>query len=406
MSFNFKDVKVIQTASAAAGPMAGRIMADWGADVICVDHTVRKAQAQQRQSAGLGMFGQRTISSNINYIAMINNRNKRCIAVNLSLDSGREIIYKLLKGADVLLANFRPREFEKFKLQYETLSQLNPRLIVANITGFGTKGPDKDAPGFGPVAGDSRSGLLHVLQAPGMEPVQMPLSFADYITGLSLACGIMAALYLREKTGVGQEVDASLFNTMAWVVSSDIQGTLVTKQDRHAVGRRDRGTPLTNYYRAKDDRWVYLMLTDLYWPNICKAIGRTQLEHDPRFDTPILRAQNNLALFDIIEAEMRNWTLDEWKKILNEAVLPWAPVQTLPEVINDPQARANDFFLPFEHPTYGHMELMSGPVKLSKTPETMRLPAPDSGQHTDEVLLQIGYSQKDIARLRDEGTIL
>jgi crotonobetainyl-CoA:carnitine CoA-transferase CaiB-like acyl-CoA transferase len=406
MTLSFKGVKVIQTASAAAGPMAGRMMADWGADVIIVEHTVRKAQAQQRQSAGLGMFGQRTIASNINYINMINNRNKRCVAVNLSLDSGREIIYKMLKDADVFLANFRPREFVKFKLEYETLSKINPKLVVANITGFGMKGPDKDNPGFGPVAGDSRSGFLHVLQAPGAEPVQMPMSFADYLTGLSLAFGIMAALYLREKTGVGQQVDASLFNTMAWAISSDIQGTLITKNDRHAVSRRDRGTPLTNYYQSKDDRWVYLMLTDLYWPNICKALGRPQMEHEPRFETPLLRAQNNLALFDIIESEMRKHTLDEWTKILNEAVMPWAPVQTLPEVINDAQARANDFFLPFDHPTYGHMELMSGPVKLSKTPEVMRIPAPESGQHTDEVLKQYGYSEQDIARFREEGAII
>jgi CoA:oxalate CoA-transferase len=245
-----------------------------------------------------------------------------------------------------------------------------------------------------------------VLQAPGMEPAQMPLCFADYITGALLAYGIMTALFIREKTGVGQEVDASLFNTMAWAISYDVAGTLATRQGRHASLRKERGTPLQNNYQTKDGRWLYITLTDLYWSKLCQAIGHANLEYDPRFSLPKPRSENHLALFNILDEAFRTKTLDEWDSRLTEAGIPWARLQTLTEIVNDPQARANDFFVPIDHPTYGRMEIMTSPVKLSKTPDTIRMPAPEAGQHTEEVLQEIGYCQEDIARFREHGVIL
>jgi crotonobetainyl-CoA:carnitine CoA-transferase CaiB-like acyl-CoA transferase len=404
MDFSLKGIMVIQTASAAAGPMAGRLLADWGADVIRVDHTIRRTQMAQKRAIQQNT-DRRTIVSNVNYAEENHNCNKRSITLNLSMDSGREIIYKLLEKADVLISNFRPYELEKFKLDYGTLSQLNPRIICANITGFGTKGPDRDAPAYGPM-GDARSGLAHVLQAPGMEPVQMPSSFADYLTGLSLVSGIGIALFLREQTGVGQQVDASLFKTMAWAISNDIAGSLITKQDRQAVYRKERGNATTNTYRTKGGRWLALQLSERNWPAFCQAIGKAELEHDPRFELPVSRADNYLALLNILEEVFLTKTLDEWKPYLTEAGIIWSPLQSLPEVINDPQARANDFFAPFDHPSYGHMELMTGPVTLSKTPVSIRMPRSESGEHTEEVLLKIGYTHDDIAKFREQGVIL
>jgi crotonobetainyl-CoA:carnitine CoA-transferase CaiB-like acyl-CoA transferase len=405
VAVGLEGIRIIQTASAAAGPMAGRLLADWGADVICVEHTVRKQQAAKKPDVFQQAKGGRAIASDIDYGAQNHQRNKRSIAVNLSSDSGQQIIYKLLEKADVLLANFRPRELTKFKLEYDTLSQLNPRLICAHLTGFGRKGPDREKPGYGPT-GDARSGFLDVLQAPGMEPAQMPLCFADYITGALLAYGIMTALFIREKTGVGQEVDASLFNTMAWAISYDVAGTLATRQGRHASLRKERGTPLQNNYQTKDGRWLYITLTDLYWSKLCQAIGHANLEYDPRFSLPKPRSENHLALFNILDEAFRTKTLDEWDSRLTEAGIPWARLQTLTEIVNDPQARANDFFVPIDHPTYGRMEIMTSPVKLSKTPDTIRMPAPEAGQHTEEVLQEIGYCQEDIARFREHGVIL
>ena len=407
MAFALEGIKVIQTAGAAAGPMGGRFLADWGADVICVEHTIRRAQVAQRQ-ANPQMGGVRAIMSDIDYSAQNINRNKRNMTLNLSFEDGREIIYKLLQKADVHLCNFRPRELEKFRLEYETLSQLNPRLINAHLTGYGRKGPYKDEPGLGPIAGDARAGLFHVLQAPGMEPVQLPVAFTDFITGLSFALGIMTALFVRQRTGVGQEVDVSLFNTMIWAMSSDIAATLVTGQDRQSVPQEDRGTPTVSGYQTKDGRWLFLSAGDpeQYWSGLCQAMGREDLQHDPRFESTVPRTENHRALYNILKETFLSRTLDEWKLRFSEVVFPWAPIQTLPEVINDPQARANDLFVHLDHPTYGRIEVLACPIKLSKTPATVRTPAPESGQHTEEVLLELGYTGEDIARFREQGAIL
>jgi crotonobetainyl-CoA:carnitine CoA-transferase CaiB-like acyl-CoA transferase len=401
-------IRVVQTAAAAAGPMASRFLADWGADVICVEYTARRAQLAQRR-ANPQMTGRRAIVSDIDFNSQNMNRNKRSLTLNLSTDAGREILYKLLTKSDVLLSNFRPRELEKFKLEYETLSKLNPRLICAHLTGYGRKGPDSDAPGYGPIAGDARAGLLHVLLAPGNEPAQLPVSFTDFLTGLSLALGIMTALFVRDKTGVGQEVDVSLFNTMVWAMSNDIAGTLVTGQDRQAVSRRDRANPLMNTYRTKDGRWLYLVgleTNQTYWSRFCQAINRSDLEHDPRFESPVTRmVDNQAALFDILESVFATKTLDEWRQAFAGAVFPWAPLQNLPEVVKDPQARANDFFVPLDHPIYGRMEVLASPIKLSKTPATIRTPAPESGQHTEDILGELGYSHLEIEQLKTENVI-
>lgn len=404
MALGLQGIKVIQTASAAAGPMAGRLLADWGADVICVEHTVRREQAEQKRDIFQSASGSRSIASKIDYGAQNHQRNKRSIAVNLSSTIGQQVLHKLLENADVLLANFRPRELIKFNLEYATLSKLNPRLICAHLTGFGRQGEDKDNPGYGPT-GDARSGFLDVLQIPGAEPPQMPLCFADYITGALLAYGIMTALFIRERTGVGQEVDASLFGSMVWAISYDVAGTLATGQGRHANLRKER-TPLQNFYQTKDGRWLLLSLTELYWPKLCEAIGQPELANDPRFSLPVPRAENQSTLFNILDNTFLNRTLDEWDSCLTKAAIPWAKLQTITEMVKDSQARANDFFAPLEHPQYGHMEIVASPVKLSKVPDKMMTPAPEVGQHTDEILHETGFTEDDIAKLKEQGVII
>ena len=394
-------IKVIEAASAVAGPMVGRLLGDWGADVIHIDQPSRGG-LMNSQSAGQN--GARAISANFNYVEQNVNCNKRAMALDFSQPAGREILYKLVGKADVFICNFRPRELEKFQLEYSILSKINPRLIFADLTGFGRKGPDRNEPGFGPTAGDSRSGLLHVLQEPGVPPVQMPIAYADFLTGMVLAYGIMTALLIRERTGIAQEVDASLFNSSVWVLSSDIVGTLVTGKDRQAVGRRNRGMPLTNTYETKDNRWLYLMLNrrDIYWTKFCRALGISDLENDSRFlNTAEPSKQNTDALFELLEQVFRTRTLAEWKPLLSEVGFPWAPVQTLAEVVQDPQARANNFFVPLDHPVHGHIEVEANPAKLSKTLETCKKPAPKFGEHTHEILLELGYPQENITRFKE-----
>ncbi|MFC2006492.1 CaiB/BaiF CoA transferase family protein, partial [Chloroflexota bacterium] len=349
----------------------------------------------------------KAIISDISYDEQNVNRNKRGMTLDVSQESGREVIYKVLKEADVFLSNFRPRELKKFKLEYDTLSQLNPRIICANVSGYGRKGPDKDLPAYEPTAYFARTGMFHVLQVPGMHPPHNPVGSGDNIAGLALACGIITALFMRERSGVGQEVDVSLFQAGVFALSFDIAGSLVTQQDMHQVERKDMRNALVTCYQTKDGRWMRFAVNqpDLYWSRVCQAIEREELEHDPRFASFEPRLENHVALFNILEEVFLSKTLDEWKVRLNEAGIPWAPVQNLPEVTADPQARANDFFLPLDHPTYGRIEVVANPINISKSPATIRMPAPEHNQHTEEILLEYGYTRKDIVEFKGKGVI-
>ncbi len=405
MALALEGIKVIETASVFAGPMAGRLLADWGADVIHVEHPIRGDIA--RRSTRRTVVDERIMMSDIDYAAENFNRNKRGMTLDLSQEGGREIIYKLLEKADVFLSNFRPRELQKFKLEYDTLGRLNSRLICANLSSYDRKGPDRDLPGFEDTSYFSRSGIHYVLQIPGTYPTQLPFGLGDSVAGLALAYGIMTALLVRERTGIGQEVDASLFHTGVFALCFDIAGALVTGQDRQQVERKDVANVLVTTYQTKDGRWLQLGTEQpaSYWSRFCQAIEQEDLEHDPRFASFELIIENRAALMYILDEVFLSKTLAEWKVRLSEAGLPCAPVQNLQEIIADPQARANDYFIPFEHPTYGHMEVVANPIKLSKTPETIRMPAPEFGQHTEEVLLEHGYTWEDIEQFKEQRII-
>ena len=306
-----------------------------------------------------------------------------------------------------LLANFRPRELVKFNLTYDILSELNPRLIVANLSGYGRHGPEQNLPGYEGISFFSRAGIMHTLQVPGMAPPQYPIGMGDFSTGMTLAYGIMLALFVRQRSGVGQEVDASLFNSGMYALSNDIAGSLVSGEDRDKVARQDVVNPLAGYYETQDQRWVRIGMVqpDLYWSRFCQAIDRPDVEHDTRFTTFEPRIENHDALFEILVAVFKTRTYAEWKTRLTEAGLPWGPVQNLPEIIHDAQARANDMFLPMDHPEHGRMEVVNNPIRLSKTPLVPLQPAAPLGQHTTAVLLAHGYTQEEINRFRDDVAI-
>ena len=302
MVHNLEGIKVMETASVYAGPMAGRLLADWGADVIHIEHPVRGDISRSESSKR----GGKIIQSDINYRLENYNRNKRSITLDLSLEAGRQVIYRLLEKADVYISNFRPRELKAYELEYETLSRLNPGIIHANISGYGKEGPDKDLPGYEFTSYFPRTGMLHVLQTPGAGPGFPPYGLGDNVAGMTLVCGIMTALFIRERTGVGQEVDVSLFQTGVYALSLDVAGSLVTGQDRQQVEPRDVANALVSPYRTRDDRWLYLGVSqpDPYWSRFCRAIGREDLKNDPRFATFDLKIENHVALNHVLEEVM------------------------------------------------------------------------------------------------------
>lgn len=399
MTLALEGIKIVEVAQLAAVPMAGRLLADLGADVIHVEHPV-KGDVLRVILAGQGVN-----VAGSNYVWENYNRNKRSVTVDISQEGGKEIIYRLVGKADVFLSNMRPFELEKFGLNYDSLSQLNPKLIYASLTGLGKRGSERNEPGYDQTGYWARSGVAHMIIPPGTPPDCRVGAFGDNIAGMFLAFGIMTALFARDRTGIGQEVDVSLFQTGVTQLSWDIAEALVTRRDRPRVARKDQPNALMNAYQTRDRRWLLLVILqpDRYWSALCRAIEREDLEHDPRFDSFQPRLENHTALFSILEEVFLTKTLDEWKTCL--AGIPFAPVQNLSEIIADPQARANDFFLPFDHPTYGRIEVVANPIHLSKTPPTVRTPAPEFSQHTEEVLLDYGYAWKDIERFKQQHII-
>lgn len=397
-------IRVIDAAQFGAAPSGAALLADWGAEVIHVEHPIKGDGSRGVQSAGgLGIYKQ----AKINYIWELVNRNKKGITVDLAQEQGKGIMHKLVEKSDVFLTNLRPYEIEKFNVQYDILRRLNPRLIYANLNGYGQEGPDSNGPGYDSCAFFARSGILHQLAEPGTPPVMSRPGMGDNITGLTLFAGIVLALFIRERTGIGQEVNVSLFNTGVYMLSLDIQGALLTGGAISQERRKEAANPMRNHYQTKDGRWLMLAMlqSDPYWSRFCQAIEREDLEHDSRFDSFQNRAGNNIEFIGILDKVFATKVLKEWKERLEKLGLPWAPIQTVNEVIVDPQARANGFFANFDHPTYGSLELVRNPIKLSKTPATIETLAPEFSQHTEEILLELGYTWEDIGQLKERKVI-
>jgi crotonobetainyl-CoA:carnitine CoA-transferase CaiB-like acyl-CoA transferase len=392
-------IKVVEVAQLAAVPMAGRLLADLGADVIHVEHPATGDVLRMVMAGhGLAIAGPNCVWENYS-------RNKRSVTLDVSQKSGHEILCRLVETADVFLTNMRPFETEKYTLEYTDLSRINPKLIYGSLTGTGKRGPEKDEPGYDATGYWARSGVAHAIMPPDVPPDCRVGAFGDNLAGLSLAFAIMTALFVRERTGTGQEVELSLLQAGIHQLSWFVAETLVTKYDRPYVDRTEMPNVLMNAYRTKDRRWLLLCLLqpDRYWSALCRAIDRQDLEHDPRFASHQPRLENHAELVGILDAVFATRTMEEWK--LRLAGIPCAPIQTLTEAIADPQARANELFASLHHPTHGYLEVVGPPFHLSKTPASVRSPGPEFGQHTEEVLLAHGYTWQDLERFKREGII-
>jgi crotonobetainyl-CoA:carnitine CoA-transferase CaiB-like acyl-CoA transferase len=399
-------IKVIDVSQVAAAPMAARHLADFGADVIHIEHPVH-GDSWRVYQPGIAQ-GTQGVPSKINYNWENYNRNKRSLTLDLSQDAGQKILYKMIETADVFVTNLRMFEQEKYKLEYQALKDVNPRLIYALITGYGKEGPDKNNPAYDTTAYFARSGMCHMLSNVDGSLGSYRPAFGDNVAALGLFAGIMTALFTRERTGEGQEVEMSLMHTGVYQISYDVAGALVTRRDydewrRHSI--EDIPNILEMSYKTKEGRWGRLncVQPDNYYARVCHAIGRDDLINDPRFVTFEPRLKNKVALYEILVDAFSKKTLEEWKTLM--VGIPFAPVQNLLEIIDDPQAIANNFYVTYDHPAYGKMQGVANPIKMSRTPATIRRPAPEFSQHTEEVLLEYGYTWEDISRYKDQGTI-
>lgn len=397
-------VKIVEVGGAVAMPIVGMLMADWGAEVI---HVEPPGQGDnQRHLLKQGMSGW-SKPNNINYLWEHVDRNKKSIAINLKSSGGQRVLHKLIGEADVFLNNLRPYEMEKFNLTYKRLQESNPRLIYANLTGYGTCGPERNTGGYDSVAFWARSGVMDLMHDIDIAPNISRPGYGDHITALSLLAGVMSALYIRERTGEAQEINVSLYNTAVWVLGFDISGCLITGEDAMRPQRKTMGNPLRNVYPTKDRRWIMLGMTNAqhYWPRFCEAMERPELENDPMFATYEDRAANAEELVRIIQEIFVSKTYGEWINILSGSKLVWSPVATPLEVTRDEQAMANDFFVNWDHPDYGSIKVINNPIKLSKTEARIVKKGPTLGEQTDAILRELGYGTGDIEQMRANGEI-
>ena len=404
MSGLLEGLKVIEVGHVVAVPAASAMLGDWGADVIKVEPLTGDLTRGTKRSHGADRM-LKLAGGEVNWMIQLLNRSKRSVAIDLRQDQGRKIVYQLIREADVFMSNYESGSLKKLKLDYDTLSQINPRLIYAIVTGYGTVGPDKEERGFD-VAAWARSGAQYLTGEAGNPPPSHRGGMLDRVVSAHIVAGILAALLHKEKTGQGQELDCSLFHTSVWVNSSDIQAAVLGLPCPQ--GDRTRApNPLWNNYRTKDDRWFQLAMLQsaLHWLPFCRAINKLELVNDPRFNTLEEREKNSKELISILDEVFSTESREEWERRFRENNCIYGRVQTPDEVVNDPQAVANGFFREMEHPA-GKLKLITTPVNFHQDPASFQMPAPEVGEHTEAILLDLGYSWEDIAQLKEQKVIL
>ncbi len=406
MVLPLEGVKVVELGHWVLGPICARVLAEHGADVI-------KVEEPAGGDPGRGLVAPKSITQ-LGLPAHPNwelwNGSKRGIAVDLSQEAGKEILYRLVKEADVFVTNFRPAVVDRLALDYESVSRLNSRIIYAQATGFGIKGPDRDRRAFDETAFWVRSGIMSTLGEPDTPPVPLRGAMGDLTTAVFLAGAIAMALLARERFGFGQKIDISLMSAGMWVAGGDIQRYLAWGE-QHNYGkhpRKEMANPLRNTYQTRDKKWLFFMMlqTDRFWSAVCKAIEREDLEKDPRFDSHRKRIENSQLIISILDEVLATRTMSEWTERFNRHELIWEPETTVPEVLADPQVAENNYVAEGKSPSGNINKVVRVPFQFSETPISPRGPAPELGQHTEEVLLELGYDWEQVSQFKEQKVIL
>jgi crotonobetainyl-CoA:carnitine CoA-transferase CaiB-like acyl-CoA transferase len=395
-------IKVVELAMWVAGPSTSAVLGDWGADVI-------KLEDPKGGDPIRGM-STRTLAdpdARVRPPYELDNRNKRSVTVDLRRTEGRDFAYRIIAGADVFITSLRLDAVERMGLDYATLAARNPRLIYASLNGYGHRGPDRLRPAYDYAAAWARSGLMATIAEPGLPPPAQRPAMIDHAVGLGLAGAISAALLGRERSGRGRELQISLFSMGLWMNATDLTVGLMTGRAPESESRNQRINPLWSSYRCKDGRWIYFVMVqaDRYWAQFCAALGHPQWRDDPRFANAGVRAQNCTAMTAEIDAAVATRTAAEWSPMLDRHELIWAPVRTDAEVLEDPQAEAIGAFAPVDHPSVAGCRVVNSPVTFSDVDPQPHRAAPELGQHTEEVALEVGLTWEDIARLKESGAI-
>ena len=398
-------VRIIAWSIRQTAPSATQLLADMGAEVVKVEIP---AGGDSHRGATKDSGNWTNLPHGLPYGFEILNRNKKSITLDLRQQEGRQVVYDLVSKADVFVQNFRFGVAKKLGMDYETLKQHNPALVYANCTGYGPKGKQASQPALDPAI-HAYSGMMLGIGEANMPPIHLPGAMSDQITGIMLAYAIMVGLFHKQRTGIGQEIDVSMLGTMVWVQTNNIYYSLLLNRSRDRQLRSKPTNPLVNHYCCKDGRWILFAMfqPDKYWSAFCRALGKEELIDDPRFKDLKSREQNSAELVSILDEAFAGRPRDEWLEILSGEDLVYSPIKDYLEVVNDPQVLENEYITEYDHPSLGKLKEIGIPAKFGETPGRIREPAPQLGQHTEEVLIDfLDYSWEDIEKLRDKGVIL
>lgn len=402
MSAPLEGIRIIDWTIWQQGPVATAMLGDLGAEVI-------KIEERERGDPGRGLIsgGSGAVSPNGFYFEA-NNRHKKSLALNLKHPHAREVVYRLVKHSDVFVQNFRKGVAARLGLDYQALSAHNPRLICASASGYGPEGPESHKPSFD-YLGQARSGVMRAIGAPDLPPTYVYGGIADQMGAVMLAYGVVTALFVRARTGVGQEVDVSHLGSMMALQGLNVSSVLLGGQEMPRRSRANAFNPLWNHYRCADERWICLgmLQPDRYWKDFCRVIGLPGFAGDSRFAEMTSRGQYSREIIAEFDRVFATRPRDEWIRMLDGAGdFIFTIVNTLSELPTDPQVIANNYVVDYQHPRRGPMKVLGMPVRFSRTPGESRGPAPELGEHTEAIMVELlGYGWEEVARLREDGVI-
>jgi crotonobetainyl-CoA:carnitine CoA-transferase CaiB-like acyl-CoA transferase len=382
-----KGLTVLDMTQARAGPICVRQLADWGANVIKIERPGNPPDWAGRYEADF----------------QSKHRNKRSMVLDLTGEAGRNVLARMVKQADVVVENFRPRVKDKLGFDYETLKKINPRIILASVSAFGQEGPYRDRPGLDQIV-QGMSGFMSVTGEPGRGPIRAGIAIADVAAGLFCAMGILTALYEREHSGEGQWVQTSLMEALLSMMDLHAARYLVNGIVPKQVGNEHPTGVPTNSYKTSDG-YVSISIMPRMWPDLCRAIEREDAAEDPRFTTREARRAHRKECNGMIAEAMAKFTTEEMLKRLAASDIPSGPVFTIDQTFDDPQVRHLDLAQELNSPSMGDFKLLTQAFRLSRTPTENWTAIPEYGENTEEVLGEFGFSDEEIVALERDGVV-
>ncbi len=406
MSKPLEGIRILEVAQWWFVPAAGAVCADWGADVVKIEHPVM-GDGQR----GLAAVGFKSTEGDVDFMMQQSNRGKSSVGIDIGTPGGRDLIYRLAEGADVFLTNFLPPARRRLEIDVEHIRARNPNIIYARGSGQGPKGPDAEKGGYDATAFWSRGGIAQALTPPDLGyPVMQRAAFGDSIGAMTVAGGIAAALLKRERTGKTSVVDISLLSTAMWVMAPDIVASKLVKAKGGGMPRFTRTSapnPVGNSYKTKDGRWLLLMMlqADKHWPDFCQHIGKPEWATDERSQDGPARFKNREAIIADLDEIFATKTLAEWRAQFATMEGPWGPMQSALELHEDPQVLENGYLREVDRGDGVKFKLVASPVQFDEQPLPVGT-SPEMGVHTDEVLQELGYDMEQLIEYKASGAIL